>query len=82
MDARPAIDDLTVSLGTRVSVPAGLFLLEVADIAGGFEESAGFARDIRENRGFRPIFVPLGDLLRRLLGIVFGRERLAILDRN
>jgi hypothetical protein len=49
VDARPAVEGLTVGLGTRITVLADLFLLEVADIAGGFEERAGVARDIRED---------------------------------
>jgi hypothetical protein len=37
-----------VGLGATVTILADLFLLEVADIAGGFEESAGVPRDVRE----------------------------------
>ena len=53
MGTRPAVDDLTVGLGARVSVLADLLpCLEVADIAGGFEKSAGF-RVISTSTGVR-----------------------------
>ena len=59
MDARPTVDDLSVGLGARVSILADLFLLEVADIAGGFEEGTGVARDIREDWSCAPVLLGL-----------------------
>jgi len=63
MGARPAVNDLTVGLGARVAILADLFLLEVADIAGGFEESAGIAGDICEDWSCAPVLfrLPLVD---------------------
>lgn len=51
--AHPAVDDRSGS------VRADLFLLEVADIASGLEKGAGFAGDIREDRGASPVFLRL-----------------------
>jgi hypothetical protein len=42
-----------------VSILADLFLLEIADITGGFEKSAGLACDIREDRNTSPVFLGL-----------------------
>ena len=49
MGARPGIDDLAGGVG------ADLFLLEVAETAGGFEKGAGLARDVRKDRNISPI---------------------------
>src|SRR6516164_2829994 len=57
--ARPAVDNLTVGLGARVPVLADLFLLEVADIACGFEQGAGLACDIHENWNASPVLLGL-----------------------
>src|SRR6516162_1735514 len=59
VDARPAVDDLTIGLGARISVLADLFLLEIADIAGGFEKGAGLMRDIRKDRRRAPVLLGL-----------------------
>jgi hypothetical protein len=78
---RPAVNDLTVGLGARVAVLADLFLLEVADIAGGFEESAGVARDICEDWGCTPVLLGLA-LLDRPHGAVELRKPRAFPARD
>jgi hypothetical protein len=56
---------LTIGPGAGISVLADLFLLEVPDIAGGFEKGAGVARDIRKDRDVSPVLLGLPLLDRR-----------------
>src|ERR1700730_3101183 len=69
MDAHPAVDDLAGG------IRADLFLFEVADIAGGFEEGAGLARDIREDWGCTPVLLRLPLLNRRHSAVELRKPR-------
>src|ERR1700732_415460 len=75
VSARPAVDDLTVGLGARISVFADLFLLEVADIAGGFEKRAGVTRDIHEDWNCPPVLLRPALLDRRHRPVEFRKPR-------
>jgi hypothetical protein len=69
MDACPAVEDLAGG------ILADLFLLEVADVPGAFEEVAGFARDILEDWGCAPVLLGLAVLDRRHCAVELRKPR-------
>src|SRR5271165_1191646 len=69
MDVCPAVQDLAGS------ILADLFLLEVAGVAGSFEEGAGVARDIREDWNASPVLFGLALLDRRHRAVQFRKLR-------